>query len=350
VGVIGRFFGGLLVVVLVIWGLGIALGALESINKVGPTSVEVVRNGGIFDNRDIREVRPPSAGVKVSGLYSEGREYIAGNENRFYRVSSDPSLGKQSGADFIQVPTKDGVNVEIDAQLSFRTNFTNEDGEITPCEDANGCNAEDYEALVEKFDTAYGNRNFTSKTGGTYKPWEGNNGWNAFLDSIFRPVVENAFREQIGAVNCSDLVSSCALVQSSVQGQEANVKFTPKDNQSNFEAIQKQVQERIESGVSEALGSEYLTGFKVQLTKVTLPESVQQAIDAAQSNFAQIAESRARKEQAQYQAEANEILSKSYKNNPTLGFIKAVEAVSKNSNATIILGEPGTGLTLGKKP
>lgn len=347
---IGRFIGGLvgivLVILVVIFAFGTFLGALASINKTGPTTVEVIRNGGPFDNKDIREVRPPSQSVKISGIWSEGRDYIAGNENRYYKVSSDPSLGDQSGSDFIQVPTKDGVNVELDAQITFRTDFTNESGsEITPCNNADGCSG--YQYLVEKFDTAYGNRNFTSKTGGNYKVWDGNSGWNAFLDSIFRPVVENSFREQIGSVNCADLVSSCALVQSSVTGQEKqSVKFTPKDNSANFENIQKNVQDEIEKGVRSALGGEYLTGFKVQLTKVTLPKTVQGAIDDAQSNFAQIAEARARKEQAQYQAEANEILSKSYKKNPYLAYIKAVEALGKNSQATIVLGQPGTGLTL----
>ena len=100
-------------------------------------------------------------------------------------------------------------------------------------------------------------------------------------------------------------------------------------------------------GVRSALGGDYLTGFKVQLTTVTLPKTVQGAIDDAQSNFAQIAEARARKEQAQYQAEANEILSKSLRSNPNLTYLKAVETL-KNSTATIILGEPGTGFTLGK--
>lgn len=350
-GAAGRFIGGIVVVVVVIVAVisffGFIIGVIESINRVGPTEVEVVRNGGPFDNRNIREVRPPSSSVKISGLFSEGRMYIAGNENRFYRVSSDPSLGKQSGADFIQVPTKDGVNVEVDAQISFRTDFTDESGNITGCEESNACDPEEYKYLVEKFDTAYGNRNFSSKDGGTYKVWEGNSGWNAFLDSIVRPVVENSFREQIGSVECADLVSSCALVQSSVSGQEANIKFTPKDNQANFEQIQKNVQERIESGIKSALGSEYLTGFKVQLTKVTLPNSVQKAIDDAQSNFAQIAEARARKEQAKYNAEANEIVAKSLQANKNLAFLKAVESLSKNSNATIILGEPGTGFTLG---
>lgn len=341
----GKVVGAAVLAIVLIVGFCFFIGALESINRTGPTTVAVIHNGGPFDTHDIRETRGPNSGFKISGIASEARDYKAGNENRYYKVSSDPSLGDQSGSDFIKVPTKDGVNVELDAQITFRTDFTNQSGEVTPCNEEVECSGFQY--LVEKFDTAYGNRDFTSKTGDNHKVWDGESGWNAFLDSIFRPVVENAFREQIGSVNCADLVSSCALVQSSVEGAEANVKFTPKDTQANFENIQNAVQEKIESGVRSALGSEYLTGFKVQLTHVTLPRQVQDAIDAAQSNFAQISEARAQKEQAQYKAEANEIISKSLKSNPELTYLKAVEAL-KNSTATIILGEPNMGLNIGR--
>lgn len=339
------FVVGSVVVLAVIVAFCCFIGAVESINKTGPTTVSVVHNGGPFDTHDIRETRGPNSGFKISGLASQARDYIAGNENRYYTVSSDPSLGKESGDDYIKVPTKDGVNVELDAQITFRTDFTNEEGAITPCNEETEC--EGYKYLVDKFDTAYGNRKFTSKTGSEKRVWEGNSGWNAFLDAIFRPVVENSFREQIGATNCADLVSSCALVQSSAEGSEASVKFTPKDTRSNFTTIQNNVQEEIETGVKEALGGEYLTGFKVQLTKVTLPNEVQGAIDAAQSNFAQISEARAQKEQAEYKAEANEIISESLKGNKELTYLKAVEAL-KNSTATIILGEPNMGLNIGK--
>lgn len=342
------FVVGAIVVLVVVVALGCFVGALESINRTGPTTVAVIHNGGPFDTHSIRETRGPNSGFKISGLASSARDYIAGNENRYYTVSSDPSLGKESGDDYIKVPTKDGVNVELDAQITFHTDFTEESEKgtiVTPCTEATECSG--YKYLVEKFDTAYGNRKFVSKTGSEKPVWEGNSGWNAFLDAIFRPVVENSFREQIGATNCADLVSSCALVQSSAEGAEASVKFTPKDTRSNFTDIQNAVQEEIETGVKSALGGEYLTGFKVQLTKVTLPNQVQGAIDAAQSNFAQISEARAQKEQAQYKAEANEIISKSLKSNPELTYLKAVEAL-KNSTATIILGEPNMGLNIGR--
>lgn len=333
----------IVIVLMTIILLTLLIGGCQSLNRPGPTQVAVIRNGGPFSAKDIREVRKPSSSYAVSGLASEPRMYIAGNENRFYNVSSDPSRGRQSGASFIKVPTKDGVNVEVDAQITFHTAFTDADGNITPCE-VDGC--EDYDYLVEQFDTTYGNRDFPSKDGGSGKVWEGNSGWNAFLDTLFRPVVENSFRAQIGSVNCADLVSSCALVQSSTQ--QANLQLTAQDNQENFAAIQKAVQEQIGVGVESALGEEYLTGFKVQLTKVTLPKSVQAAIDTAQASFAEIAKARAQNIQADYQAQANERIARSLKASGDLVFLKAAEALSRNSSATIILGEPGTGLTLGK--
>lgn len=330
---VGWFIVGCIALVLL---FGATIGGCSSLNRPGPTQVALIRNGGPLDNKSIREVRAPGSSYAVSGLFSEPRMYIAGNEQRYYKISSDPSLGEQSGADFIKVPTKDGVNVEVDAQVLFHTGFTTPSGELT----------DDSQALLERFDTAYGNRNFAAKDGGSAKVWEGNDGWNAFLDTILRPVVENAFREQIGSVNCADLVSSCALVQSS--SQQASVAFTAQDNRQNFERIQTGVQDQIEKGVQSALGDEYLVDFKVQLTRVTLPKSVQEAIDAAQASFAQIAEARAQKIQADYQAEANERLAAAYRGNPVLAYIQAAKELGRNSNATIILGEPGTGFNLGR--
>jgi hypothetical protein len=75
---------------------------------------------------------------------------------------------------------------------------------------------------------------------------------------------------------------------------------------------------------------------------------VQAAIDTAQASFAEIAKARAQNIQADYQAQANERIARSLKASGDLVFLKAAEALSRNSSATIILGEPGTGLTLGK--
>lgn len=326
-----------IVVVLFIGVFGALIGGCSSLNRPGPTEVALIRNGGPLDDKSIREVRSPNSAYAVSGLFSEPRMYIAGCEQRYYSVGSDPSLGGEAGANsFIEVPTRDGVEVGIDAQILFRTAFTNRACDVT----------EESEALLRSFDERFGNRTFETPGGDSAKVWEGTAGWEAFLDRMVRPIVENAFREEIGSVNCADLISSCALVQSS--GEVDLAALAERDNSGNFNRIQKNVQAQIDSGVLRALGEEYLRGFRVQLTKVTLPKDVQVAINQAQASFAQIAESRAQKVQAQYQAEANERLAAAYRNNPGLAYVQAAKELAGNSSATIILGEPGAGLNLGK--
>lgn len=337
----------IVIVIAAFVGIVALIGGCQSYNKAGAGEVNLIRNGGPFDSKDIREVRAPETGPALSGLASEVRKYIAGSVARFYKVSSDPSLGSESGADFIKVPTKDGVNVEVDANIQFNTAFTNEQNEVTPCDCPNASGGEKFKYLLERFDTAFGNRKFEAKEGGSFKVYEGTDGWNAFLDTYFRPVVENSFREQIGSVNCADLVSSCALVQSSKQDETTPVNFTAKDNRESFERIADNLTTQLESGTKAALGDEYLTNFHVEVTRVTLPDKVQDAINDAQASFAKIAEARARKTQADYEAEANERLAAAYRNNPQLAYIKAIESL-KDSTATIIVGEPGTGLNLGR--
>jgi hypothetical protein len=313
---------------------GIFLGSCNSLkSKTGPTEVSVIRNGGPLDSKTIRGTKGPAEPISFIGLYSTNRKYIAGNEQRYYKLSSDPSQGNNTLN--IQIPTKDGVNVEVDGQINFRTAFTTPDGEFT----------EESKKLLEKFDTDYGNRNFTGANGDSKKVHDGNDGWNAFLNTMFKPVVENAFREQIGAVNCADLVSSCALVQSS--NQKTVVVTNATSNEENFNKIQRNVQSQIESGMEEALGEPYLTGFKVQLTKVTLPDNVQAAIDTAQASFAEIAKARAQDIQSKFQAKANERLADAYEQSPALAQIKMAE-ILKDSSATIILGSPGMGYNIGR--
>ena len=325
----------ILAVVAVFAVLIVGCGGCKGLNRPGATQVGVIRNGGPLDSKTIREVRPPASTYAVSGLFSQPRMYIAGNEQRYYKVSSDPSLGSASGADYIQVPTKDGVLVSVDAQVLFKTQFTDPTGVLTP----------ETDALVRKFDTLYGNRKFNSKSGGEAPVWDGAKGWNAFLDTMFRPIVENAFREQVGSVNCADLVSSCALVQSS--GNQASfVTENADDNTRNFERIQNEVQDQIESGIKKALGDEYLVAFNVQLTKITLPDDVQIAINQAQASFAQIAEARAQNIQSKYQARRNARLAASYEQSPALAQIEIAKEL-KGSNATIILGTTGMGYNLG---
>jgi hypothetical protein len=347
-GMAMRILAGFVGIVLTIFLLGTLLGGCASIDKTGATQVAVIRNGGPFDSKTIREVVGPASSFKIPGIWSAWHKYIAGMEVRYYKVTSDPSLGDNGGFDFVRVPTSDGVRVGLDATITFKTKFTDEAGNLTPCE-APDCNSDEYTYLVEQFDDQYGNRKFSDANGDSHNVWEGNDGWNAFLNTLFRPVVENSFREQIGTVNCADLVSSCSLVQSTNVNAGAVPAVQAKDTAAAFEKIQTSVQDQIESGVTTQLGAEYLTDFHVQFTKVDLPEKVDNAIDDAQASFAKISEARAKKIQAGYTAQANQLLAKSYNNNPNLAYVNAIDSISKSgANVTVVVGNPGTGFVLGK--
>lgn len=326
-------FWSLLAIVAFVFLCGALIGGCKSINHTEPTEVALIRNGGMLDTRDIREIRPPTSGYKISGLYSEVRKYIAGNEVRYFGIADDPSLGDK-GAE-ISVPTRDGVEVGINGQVLFRTAFTDPNGNLT----------EESEALLREFDEKFGNRNFTGSGGDSHKPWEGEAGWQAFLFTMVKPVIENAFRREVGSVNCAELVSSCALVQSS--GKIDLTALSESDNQATFAKIQDSVQEQIDEGVEAAMGGEYLTDFRVQLTKVTLPKDVQVAINRAQASFAQIAESRAQNIQSKFEAARNARLAKAYQDSPVLGQIEMAKILA-DGNATIILdGTGGLGLNVG---
>jgi regulator of protease activity HflC (stomatin/prohibitin superfamily) len=298
----------------------VVIGGFISLTRTGPTEVALCRNGGPLDSKDIRQVIPPGSTYKVPGLFTDCRKYIAGNEQRFYTITSDPDEGDRPGVDFVQVPTKDGVNVSLEATMYFHTAFTDDTGKVD-------------DPLLRQFDTQYGNRTFDGS-----KVYDGTEGWEKFLDVIARPVIDNAIREEIGQYNCADLVSSCALIQS--QGQVDLTKISGENNTRNFEAVQNAIQTRLAAGVNSALGGDYLNRFQFRLAKVRLPANVQGSIDNAQASFADIAKAQAEQKQSQFEAQRLSNLAQQYAKSPGLATIDAVKAVP--SGSTVILNSGGS--------
>lgn len=295
---------------------GLVIGSLVSLTRTGPTQVALCRNGGPFDNKSIRQIIPPQSSFKIPGLFTDCRKYIAGNEQRYYTISSVPNQGDRPGVDYVQVPTKDGVQVSLEATMYFHTAFTDASGKPN-------------EALLKTFDTEYGNRTFDGS-----HPYDGTDGWQKFLDVIVRPVIDNAVREEIGQYNCADLVSSCALIQS--QGQVDLSKINGEANSRNFQAVQDAIQNRLATGINSALGGEYLNQFQFRLAKVRLPTNVQGSIDNAQASFADIAKSQAELKQAQFTAQAKALLARQYAKSPVQAYVDAVHAAPPGS--TVIIG------------
>jgi len=188
---------GLLVIILL-------LVALSSLARTGPNEVGVVYNGGPLDKKTQRQLIPPSSGLTWTGWLSQDpRLYPSEGSPRRYLVTSEGQGGDRPGVDVVRVPTSDGIDVGLEAKISFTTAFTGQPDD----------------QVVKTFDARFGNRTFPTPEGDRLHPWEGDDGFAAFLDTEFRPVLDNAVRETIGTFRCEDLVSSCALI-----GQSRNVR------------------------------------------------------------------------------------------------------------------------------
>ncbi|MDQ1672895.1 MAG: hypothetical protein QOC98_1457 [Frankiaceae bacterium] len=280
-------------IVLVV-GLIIGLSALfGGFSRTGGGEVDVVRNGGPFDNTKVRQVLPPNSSRHWTGMYSTDHKYPA--QQRFYTITSDSSRGDRSGVDVVNVPTSDGVDVGIEATLYFTLNGD--------------------EATLRDFDNRYGTRTYTGLDGKTSHAWEGDEGWSNFLDQILRPVIDNDLRAQIGDFRCADLVSSCALVQNSTK----TVTVNGNANNVNITKVQNTIDASLESDIASTLGGRYLTNLRFNLSRVTLPPTVQDAVNRAQAAFADVSQSQARLRSAQVDAQANEAKQQGYQACPVCG-------------------------------
>jgi len=313
---IGVFFAAFLVIAL----FGTVIGGLP-FAKTGAGEVAVIRNGGIAANQ-VRTILEPAGSYKFVGWFHTGHVYPA--SQRFYTITSSSKGGDRPGVDVESVPTKDGVQVGIEATIYFTLNTD--------------------PTVLAAFDTKYGNRTYTGFNGDQLYAWDGSDGWSAFLDQIVRPVISNNFRSEIGNYSCYELVSSCALVQNNGSlNASAPVTVSGKNNL-NINAVQKAVQDGLVQDINATLGGPYLQGFQVNLVKVTLPANVQEAVNSAQAAFAQVTEAQARVQSAKADAQANVERQRGYSLCPACSAIDQLKAIPP----TITTFAPGTGFAITK--
>jgi regulator of protease activity HflC (stomatin/prohibitin superfamily) len=302
-------------------GISGARFARENVGYVG-----VVRNGGPVDTRTIRQVLMPGQGLTWIGLFSQKpHEYPASNVNRTYTVTSDPRRGNRSGVDVLAVPTRDGVQVGIEATVFLR--FVGES---------------DLPTLI-KFDVSYGTRRFASFGGRQLYPWQGDDGFYALLDAVFRPVLEYDIRKVLGSFQCAELVASCALVTHA--SSVGKVPLVDSDR------IASRISGALDVDLKRSIGRRYFHDIRVRIARVTLPQVVQTAIDSSEAKFAAVSGSEAELRQARYQSKRNLLLGKAYNKSPALATVEALKAIPKGStvivntggNAPSILAGAGAG-------
>ena len=204
----------------------------------------------------------------------------------------------------MHTPTSDGVNVGLEGTIYFA--LTSDP------------------ATLRTFDDKFGTRKFRGLDGVVRSPYDGDDGWSGFLDQIVRPVINNDLREQINSFRCSELVSSCALVQNA---SSAAPLTGGRSNNGNIAKVQDAINSSFSDDLRRTLGADFLTGIRFNLVRVTLPPKVQTAVDDAQAAFAQVTQAQARVQSARADAEANRIRQRGYRDCPACARIDELKAI-----------------------
>lgn len=295
-------------------------------NSATAGQVLVVRNGGWFAGANIRQIIMPGSSMTFSGLFSTVHGYPA--QQRQYTISALPDQGDRPGVDVVSVPSSDGVQMGINGTFEFALN-------LDP-------------ATLRAFDDKFGTRTYLGVDGNTYYPWQGDTGWDAFLNQVVRPVLDNVLRDQVGDFRCADLVSSCALINNGSAGTAAVASSVANgSNSQNIATVQNAINTAMAADLKANLGGDYLTGIHFIAGQVTLPTGVQDEINAAQAAYAKVAENDAQVAQAQALAKANEIRQQGYNACPVCGSIDELKALPPGVT-TLALGSSGLALTPGK--
>jgi hypothetical protein len=319
-------------------GVAVAVGAvvfggmvLTSFDKTQGGEIAVVRNGGPLDNNRIRQIIEPASSRTYTGLFSQIHKYPA--QQRFYTITSDTKRGDRAGVDVEADPTSDGVEVGIEGTIYFNLNTDT--------------------ATLRAFDDKYGTRKYQGLDGQYRSAWDGDDGWNSFLDQIVRPVISNDLRQQIGDFGCAELQASCALVQNGAAqaanpSQAAAALVTSKagqQNNVNIQKIQSAINTSLEDDLNTTLGGKFITNVRFNLAKITLPSKIQSAIDDAQAEFASVSKSQAKVAQAKADAMANEQRQNGYLKCPACATIDTLKAIPP----TVTTFAPGAGFAITAK-
>jgi regulator of protease activity HflC (stomatin/prohibitin superfamily) len=233
--------------------------------------------------------------------------------NRTYTVTGDPKRANRTGVDVVTVPTKDGVQVGLEATVFVR--FVGESN-LT---------------VLNQFEFSYGNRRFPAADGRLLHPWEGDEGFSAWLDNFFRPVLDYNLRREIGTFECAELVASCSLVS---RGSPYATGVPVADSA----LIATRISAALEEDLTRTIGQPYFSDIRMRISRVTLPKDVQAAINEAQAAFAGVNTARAELKQSEYRAARNRRIGESLNESPGLATIEAMRAIPKGSTVIVTTG------------
>lgn len=293
--------------------------------RSGPSKVWV---GDFFNGHQIKEDVAPGSGSKFIGLGSAVHWYPDSSVQRNYTITASTGQGDQPGVDVEEVPTSDGVRVGLEGTFYFTTAFDS---------------SSSGEKLLNDFDSRFGIRTFQlTNTSPALYPWDGNAGWEAFLSTVVRPIIDNDLRRAVASVSCAQIISSCSLVH---QNTAAAVKSSGQQNNATIQAIQNGINASLKSDIASTLGQDYFNNIQFLLQRVTLPGAIQNQIDNAQAQFAAVGTAQAQVQQAKLQALANKDREVGYEGCPACASIDELKAIPSN----VTTFAPGAGFAITTK-
>lgn len=290
---------------------------MAGFTKADGGHVIVVRNGGPFDDNSIRQVIQPNSSITPTGLFSSDHPYPSTQRN--FKVSAAENADSN---EVINVPTKDGVLVGVEGTFYFDVNYTEQ-------------------GVMSAFDDRFGTRTYPVPGGDARHAWDGEAGWSAFLEFTLGNLVQNVLRQEIGNVECADLVASCSLAANPTARAVPVVDPNANGNQT-INQVQAAVNAAFTKEIDEVLGMPVLINPRFVLSRVELPANVQEAINQAQAAFAGVTESQAALQRAQIDAEANAARQSGYDACPTCAEMDILKSLPDG----LTTYAPGTGFTV----
>jgi hypothetical protein len=265
----------------------------------------IVREGGPFDGRDIKEVRGPGEGPKPIGAFNHQDCLPLTERDTNEIIEDDPTF-----------PTRDSVQVIADGQALFT--LTNDPGKI------------------KTFYKKYGRK----KWGG--EDISSDEGWKNFLKQRFAPVLLDAQREVLGNYNCTSLNNLCIYVQNPDAVLTAEgTKQQDQNNSQNLAEASRKLTEVLVTKLRAAFKDDYFENVRYQNLRIRFEPEVQGKITEAQSLRTQAAnakleadkkvaeakgEADRRVEQAEGERRAAFQQQKAYELNPTKRSIDRIKA------------------------
>jgi regulator of protease activity HflC (stomatin/prohibitin superfamily) len=152
------------------------------------------------------------------------------------------------------------------------------------------------------------------------------------LDTIFRPVLENDLRAEIGRFRCAEILSSCALVRGPVASRL-------RQPAANLPRIQAWLSSSLQRDLTTTLGQPYFWDIRFRVARITLPGNVQTAVNESQAQYAGVNTAKAQMKQARYENARNRLLAQTLNKSPALANIQTLKALPQH--ATVILSPNG---------